>query len=381
MGYYILNTVFEKKELIKLHKYNNAVILPRKEVKDGPMWGLGGVCDENNDFVKESFYDGGWATHGGKYEWYTNSEIRIEKQVIYVGLLCVNHWGHFIIDSITRFWGILEVKKSISDFNIGYIGETEIGGNYLHLLELLGVQKEQLIRITKPTRCSEVIVPGQAFKSCEWYFDEHVKMFDYIVSIALENNEKFEELKQIKKVYFTRRRLGKAVSDEFGEEYIEKCFTQNGYMAISPELLSLEEQIYIWNNADEIVCINGTIPLNVIFSRKRDLKVIVLNKTSIVHENPYILFEMRGVEAKYINIYREPFKNYPKSLGEGPYLITEYSAINELCKEREFNLPMSKEDTDKYIKEQQRKYIFAVIGIKRRYLKLKYKLYLLLKGH
>ena len=53
MGYYILNTVFEKKELIKLHKYNNAVILPRKEVKDGPMWGLGGVCDENNDFVKE----------------------------------------------------------------------------------------------------------------------------------------------------------------------------------------------------------------------------------------------------------------------------------------------------------------------------------------
>ena len=43
------------------------VILPRKEVENGPRWGLGGVCTEHNAFVELSAYDGGWATHGGGY--------------------------------------------------------------------------------------------------------------------------------------------------------------------------------------------------------------------------------------------------------------------------------------------------------------------------
>ena len=43
------------------------IILPRKETEDGPRWGLGGVCDPNGEFVSLSYYDGGWATHGGIY--------------------------------------------------------------------------------------------------------------------------------------------------------------------------------------------------------------------------------------------------------------------------------------------------------------------------
>ena len=41
------------------------LILPRRDVEQGPMWGLGGVCDEHNHFVELSAYDGGWATQGG----------------------------------------------------------------------------------------------------------------------------------------------------------------------------------------------------------------------------------------------------------------------------------------------------------------------------
>ena len=36
-----------------------------------------------------------------------------------------------------------------------------------------------------------------------------------------------EKFKNIKKIYFSRRKFGKAAATEFGEEYIEQCFNQN----------------------------------------------------------------------------------------------------------------------------------------------------------
>ena len=62
-------------------------VLPRKETENGPMWGLGGVCDENGAFVALSAYDGGWATYGGAYPYekpeYLRTDFIIEKGKAY----------------------------------------------------------------------------------------------------------------------------------------------------------------------------------------------------------------------------------------------------------------------------------------------------------
>lgn len=47
----------------KVNSYDNGIILPSKIVDNGPMWGLGGACDSDNNFISDSLYDGGWATH------------------------------------------------------------------------------------------------------------------------------------------------------------------------------------------------------------------------------------------------------------------------------------------------------------------------------
>ena len=36
---------------------SRGTVLPRKETENGPMWGLGGVCDENGAFAALSAYD------------------------------------------------------------------------------------------------------------------------------------------------------------------------------------------------------------------------------------------------------------------------------------------------------------------------------------
>ena len=42
----------------KVNSYDNGIILPSKIVENGPMWGLGGACDSDNNFISDSLYDG-----------------------------------------------------------------------------------------------------------------------------------------------------------------------------------------------------------------------------------------------------------------------------------------------------------------------------------
>lgn len=231
---------------------------------------------------------------------------------------------------------------------------------------MLGISENQLIHITEPTRFKKVLVPQQGFKSCEWYTDEFLQMFDLMCDKVKAHIDRFDKLKDFKKIYFTRRSFSKAQSSEFGEEYFEECFNKSGYTSVAPETLSLEEQIFVWNNADDIICMNGTIPLNVVFSQNKNLRLTVLNKTSIPHDNPIILLHMRGITADFVNIYKEPFKKYPKSLGEGPFLLDAGKEFQDFCKIRGIVSPFTDKEKKQYFKRQKRKYVMSIISLTKR---------------
>lgn len=352
-----------KEKELKVLEYPNGIVLPRVENTNAPRWGLGGVCDKDNQFVEASFYDGGWAKQGGYYNW--DEEEYYDFDVVYIGLF-FSHWGHFLVDLTGRMWFLQKLSQSQKNVKVAYIGEEIPKGNNLKFFELLGVREEQLINISKPTRFRKIWVPEVAFKSCEWYTKEFLEMFDKMYSEIEKREIDFVDLKDIDKIYFTRKKFSKAIATEFGEEYFETHFAKNGYKILAPETLSLEEQIYVWNNAKEIVCINGTIPLNVIFSKNKELKLIILNKTSILHENPIILLEMRSISATFIDIFKEPFANYPKSLGEGPFLLWPSKQFDKFCETNQFCSVISTAKRLKYFRGQQIKYCWAILGIKRR---------------
>ena len=95
--------IYKKQEKLYIYEYQNAIILPRKYEDDGPTWGKGGVCRQEGEFVQSSFYDGGWAQNGGKYEWNQTDEIYIDEKVIYIGVFA-KHWGHFLVDMTSKLW-------------------------------------------------------------------------------------------------------------------------------------------------------------------------------------------------------------------------------------------------------------------------------------
>lgn len=345
---------------LRIEEYPKGIILPRKEVPNGPMWGLGGVCDSDNHFVQSSYYDGGWATHGGEYAW--EAETYLDVEAVYIGMFFL-HWGHFLVDLTNRMWTLPDFRSKPEKVKVAYLGEEEPGRNHLRFLELLGVEKDQLIHIEKPTRFRKVYVPEQGFKSCAWYSDEYVHMLNIMVQSAMHSGNDFSHLEHIENVYFTRRSFAKAVCTEFGEGYFESVFTHNGYTALAPETLTLDEQIFLWNHAKSIVCMNGTIPLNVMFACNPELNLTVLNKMSIFHENPIILLEMRGIQASFVNIFKEPLKGYPKSLGEGPYLLWPTQEFDEYCEKKQYSRTMSERSRQNYFNIQTVSYYWSVLGI------------------
>ena len=139
--------IYKKQEKLYIYEYQNAIILPRKYEDDGPTWGKGGVCSQEGEFVQSSFYDGGWAQNGGKYEWNQTDEIYIDEKVIYIGVFA-KHWGHFLVDMTSKLWIFAdpEFKENIKDFKVAYIGEEEpvqivCGGSNLYVGEHVVVSK------------------------------------------------------------------------------------------------------------------------------------------------------------------------------------------------------------------------------------------------
>ena len=301
---------------MEIHTVSNGIVLPRKQTDSGPMWGLGGVCDGNNQFVELSAYDGGWATHGGVYEW--QNENHMDCDVVYFGLF-FRHWGHFLIDLLGRLWYYAQNRDC--GVKLAFIGEEVPQGNYLEVFSLLGIHPEDMIHVTEPTRFRNVIVPEFSCKSCVWYSAEYRSIFDAMIARVEETGYAPDNLKGLKKIYFSRLSFSKAKATEFGETNIARWLEANGFTAVGPETLSVRDQIYLWNHAEEIACLDGSIPMSVAFSANSKLRLTILHKTSLEHLNVELFLLMRPCSVTLLDVWHEPFRGYPKSIGAGPFLL------------------------------------------------------------
>lgn len=325
----------------------NGYVLPCDEKNRG------GICDENACFVQQSFYDGDYWKIGGKYEFEKRSVLRQDKKVIFLGYF-IKHWGHYLIDCLGRGWYVRE--NGLGDYYAVFlpIQSASIDGNYIRLLELLGIPKEKLIIPDRPTQFEEIIIPECATNNAHVYSDRWTSMFDYIGLMA---NIKPSP----QKVYLSRCLFDNAKNKEIGEAIIQKQFALNGYEVLYPEKMTVDEQISVFRNAEVIACLNGTIPLNILFKGNNECKLIVINKTSRRHVNLEMACKAVDVVPIYINGYWEPLKNIPRNIGEGPFWLGVTNDMRLWLEQH--NLCYDKEDVERKTFKDWIKYIKMCICI------------------
>lgn len=308
---------FQREDNLQVEVFDNAIILPLKKFSsDSLLFGRGGVIDCEGNYVINSAIPN---RVEGKYDCVISKDV--SEDVVYCGYL-VRHWGHFLIEAVSRLWFIIENNPSVDKF-VFFVEEdsdTHIQGNFREFFELLGIWEKVEI-INKPTRYKKVYVPELAYKYNHSYSVHYKKIFDEVVKQVMNKNI-IEN--SYDKIFLSRSQFKKAQEAEAGLEFLDNYFEKNGYKVIYPEKISLSKLIFLLQNAKEIATESGTTPHNILFGYDGQ-KIVIVERQTIFNAVQANIDCIRKLNVTYIDGH---YTIYPVTAGYGPYIL----AYNELFK-------------------------------------------------
>lgn len=277
---------------LSLWQGQNASILPRRYIpSDHFADGRGGVVDKDGQYVALSAN----AERLQKSYPFQDSVYHDEK-VVYCGYL-FKHWGHFLVESVTRLWYVLENDPSIDKY-VFFLDENEertVAGNHRAFFELLKIW-DKVEFINTPTTYREVLVPEMAFACMQYYSPKYIAIFDFIA----ENITVDPVWPHLDKIYFSRSQFAKGTGYEFGLDSMDHFFSKNGFTVLAPEKVPLAEMIYHIRNASAVASISGTLPHNMLFG-KDGQKLIVIERLIINVDYQVSINQMRHLDATHID--------------------------------------------------------------------------------
>lgn len=329
---------------------SNATILPlRRDPSFGLLFGKGGVVTEQGKYLPLSCIPGR-VQHAYPVE---KPEYR-DETVVYCGYL-VNHWGHFLIEGVTRLWYFLENDPTVDKY-VFFVDENEerqIKGNYREFLELLKIW-DKLEIINKPTTYREVIVPELGIHMRTAYTPKLVKVFDTIAdNVVPEPGWETPE-----KIYYSRSQFAKGIPFEFGFDSLDNFFAKNGYTILFPEKVPLGRMIHYIRNAKVVATLSGSLPHNMLFARNGQ-KVEIIERLVISDDNQTDVNRMRELDVVYVDanipLYTIDFV--------GPFIMGYTPELQRFAADRGYLPPDPQYLTKKYLKNCFRNYMKAYIDL------------------
>ena len=186
-----------------------------------------------------------------------------DETAIYLGMFR-GVWGHCLTDNIKRFWFLWSdiYRKYFKGCPLVYVPMWDFDFNikiptFKELVEILGVNPDDLQPITEATRYKNLILPDMSFRFYTYFTDEYRETIDIIRDFALKNYKPLP----FNKAYFFHGR------NQIGEERLAQYFNSKGYAIISPEQLSFKEQLNVLINCESFASLIGSCSHNMIFLR------------------------------------------------------------------------------------------------------------------
>ena len=268
----------------------NAVILPLRR-DPALQFGRGGVVDQDGTYVSLSSIplriDHGYPFQEPDYR---------DETVVYCGYL-IDHWGHFLIEGVTRLWYFIENDPSVDKY-VFFIEENEpreILGNYREFLELLKIW-DKLEIIHKPTRYRKVLVPELGIVCRTSYTPKLLKVFDAVAKNVVPD----PSWETPEKIFYSRSKLAKGKPFEFGFDTIDNFFAKNGYTILYPEQVPLGRMIHYIRNSQVVASLSGSLPHNMLFARQGQ-KVEIVERLVINDDNQTDVNRMKELQVTYID--------------------------------------------------------------------------------
>lgn len=302
-----------------LVELRDATVLPLATVEGTRA---GGVVGPDGSYVGISAFDAlspvdGW---GGAYA--CSDADAVDKRVMYLGPFW-RHWGHFLMDLISRLWYVLEQEP---DITIVYDGSVEPTGPYKEFFDLLGIGATQLMRIERPTRFAEVVVPECSHVPGRRVYPAFARIFDRAAEQALEMEG--GATTQDRGIYLTRTGLGRRIPFEVGERAVEELFSDNGFQIISPEKYSLAKQIALIRGAREVACLSGTLPHTMAFAED-GARLTILRKSNKPVYRQVSVDQVRHLHVTHVDAHISPLPVGPS----GPFIVDINDNVRQFARD------------------------------------------------
>lgn len=346
----------ESQNNIRLRDCSNATsyihgkILPRRlpdhVVAHGrDRFGKGGVIDSKGHYVDSSAITGWFMS---KYD--CSDCLFIDKTVVYCGYI-VRHWGHFLLETVTRLWYFLEHDRPdyLYAFVVNCGADTSISGNIKEFFDLLGIL-DRIVVLNEPTEFQEVIVPDRSFEYSDFYSPLYTRIFDQVCNNALMRKQ---DTGCCKKIYLSRGKFEKALDTESGLDMLDNYFSKNGYEIVYPEEVHLTDLIVKLRNAEECAAESGTVAHNFLFCCDNQ-SVIIVERQMLVNDAQASIDYVRSLHTTYIDGH---LTIYPVMPGSGPYFLYYTRQFADFTANRKYSPPDAKYVSDKYLRNCLKKYL------------------------
>lgn len=346
---YALQTSIAERGAPGVAEYESARILPRRPPRDrnliGPeRFGKGGALDREGNYIASSAVRG-WLT--GPYE--AEKARYSEKTAVYCGYI-VRHWGHFLLEAVTRLWYCL--KNGRQDFVYVFVvdegADTNLSGNVREFLSLLGVYSKIEV-INQVTQYSRVIIPENSFEYGEFYSAAYREIFDAAAKAAMVQAA---GQPAGRKIFLSRSRFMKARRTETGLDMLDHFFRKNDFEVVFPENVHITELIVMLRQAETVAAESGTAAHNFLLCRDGQ-KTVVLERQALINEAQASIDRVRALETTYVD---GNLVIYPVNLGKGPYILhytRQFQAFSEVCGYAHPDMCFRDE---KYLKKSLREY-------------------------
>lgn len=191
----------------------------------------------------------------------------------YIGMMD-SHFGHFILETLGRFWAPFDPKDFdgfLIHFDPGKNLNAHKSGSYAQYFRALGINPESIRVIDKPIFVESVCVPHTPciLPARESFIAPELKIACRKINNMMREKSSSPS-KAPSRVYISRRSLNSSLANRklLNEEEIENAFARRGFHIMFPETLPNEYDKHLLLSEAEVVAgVPGSGLLNSTFCR------------------------------------------------------------------------------------------------------------------
>lgn len=218
---------------------------------------------------------------------------------VYGGRIHV-HFGHFLINTLSRFWDISRSRHYGLKILCHGPADPEEWFRYPFLRDIfqrVGLTSNDFVTFDRPTRIGRIIVPRTSFR--EQHSAHHAyRRLCRGIGRGLYDAAAVNTIKA--PIYYSKTRLPSGVGTIVNEDEIISVMERNGVDVAFPEQMTFAEQVRSMAERRTILGTAGSFLHTSIFCPPR--RIVALNPTGHVISNFNLIDALNGNRAAYLHV-------------------------------------------------------------------------------